>query len=57
MKNEIQFIQSLIRPSYVLIIAMSVIYSEEEMNEYLRNVIVSNDYPVVISKFINQQKK
>ena len=36
---------------------MSVIYSQEEMDEYLRNVVVSNDYPVVISKFITGAKE
>ena len=48
----------LIRPSYVLSGAMmSVIYSSEEMNEYLESVVVSNDYPVVISKFITGAKE
>ena len=48
----------LLRPSYVLSGAMmSVIYSQEEMNEYLENVVVSNDYPVVISKFITGAKE
>ena len=48
----------LIRPSYVLSGAMmSVIYSEEEMDNYLKNVVVSNDYPVVISKFITGAKE
>jgi carbamoyl-phosphate synthase / aspartate carbamoyltransferase len=48
----------LIRPSYVLSGAMmSVIYSQDEMNEYLENVVVSNDYPVVISKFITGAKE
>jgi len=48
----------LVRPSYVLSGAMmSVIYSDEEMEEYLQNVIVSNDYPVVISKFITGAKE
>ena len=48
----------LVRPSYVLSGAMmSVIYSQEEMDEYLQNVIISNDYPVVISKFINNAKE
>jgi carbamoyl-phosphate synthase / aspartate carbamoyltransferase len=55
--NEVGF-PCLIRPSYVLSGAMmSVIYSEEEMNEYLENVIISNDYPVVISKFITGAKE
>ena len=48
----------LVRPSYVLSGAMmSVIYSHEEMNNYLENVIISNDYPVVISKFITGAKE
>ena len=36
---------------------MSVIYSEDEMNEYLNNVVISHDYPVVISKFISGAKE
>ena len=36
---------------------MCVIYSQEEMDEYLNNVIISNDYPVVISKFITNAKE
>ena len=36
---------------------MCVIYSQEEMDEYLENVIISNDYPVVISKFITDAKE
>ena len=48
----------LVRPSYVLSGAMMcVIYSQEEMDEYLQNVIISNDYPVVISKFITGAKE
>ena len=48
----------LIRPSYVLSGAMmSVIYSQTEMDNYLRNVVISNDYPVVISKFITGAKE
>ena len=51
-------IPCLIRPSYVLSGAMmSVIYSQEEMNDYLENVVISNDYPVVISKFITGAKE
>ncbi len=54
--NEVGY-PCLIRPSYVLSGAMmSVIYSSEEMNEYLENVVVSNDYPV-ISKFITGAKE
>ena len=48
----------LIRPSYVLSGAMmSVIYSQEEMDAYLESVVISNDYPVVISKFITGAKE
>jgi carbamoyl-phosphate synthase / aspartate carbamoyltransferase len=48
----------LVRPSYVLSGAMmTVIYSEDDMNNYLENVVISNDYPVVISKFINDAKE
>ena len=48
----------LIRPSYVLSGAMmSVIYSETEMSQYLENVVISNDFPVVISKFITGAKE
>ena len=48
----------LVRPSYVLSGAMmSVIYSQDEMKNYLENVIISNDYPVVISKFITEAKE
>ena len=48
----------LIRPSYVLSGAMmSVIYSQDEMDEYLKNIVISNDYPVVISKFITGAKE
>lgn len=48
----------LVRPSYVLSGAMMcVIYSQEEMDEYLENVIISNDFPVVISKFISGAKE
>ena len=48
----------LIRPSYVLSGAMMcVIYTPEEMQEYLQNVVISNDYPVVISKFIMNAKE
>jgi carbamoyl-phosphate synthase / aspartate carbamoyltransferase len=55
--NEVGF-PCLIRPSYVLSGAMMcVIYSQEEMDEYLENIIISNDYPVVISKFITGAKE
>jgi carbamoyl-phosphate synthase / aspartate carbamoyltransferase / dihydroorotase len=55
--NEVGY-PCLVRPSYVLSGAMmSVIYSDEEMEEYLKNVVISNDYPVVISKFITDAKE
>ena len=55
--NEVGY-PCLIRPSYVLSGAMMcVIYGQDEMNEYLQNVIISNDYPVVISKFITNAKE
>jgi aspartate carbamoyltransferase len=55
--NEVGY-PCLVRPSYVLSGAMMcVIYSEEEMDDYLENVIISNDYPVVISKFITDAKE
>ena len=55
--NEVGY-PCLVRPSYVLSGAMMcVIYSDEEMEEYLQNVIISNDYPVVISKFITDAKE
>lgn len=55
--NQVGF-PCLIRPSYVLSGAMmSVIYSQDEMDQYLENVVVSNDYPVVISKFITGAKE
>jgi carbamoyl-phosphate synthase large subunit/carbamoyl-phosphate synthase small subunit len=55
--NQVGF-PCLIRPSYVLSGAMmSVIYSQEEMDQYLEKVIISNDYPVVISKFITGAKE
>ena len=55
--NEVSY-PCLVRPSYVLSGAMmTVIYSQDEMDNYLKNVIVSNDYPVVISKFITGAKE
>jgi carbamoyl-phosphate synthase / aspartate carbamoyltransferase len=55
--NEVGY-PCLVRPSYVLSGAMMcVIYSQEEMDEYLENVVISNDYPVVISKFITGAKE
>ena len=55
--NEVEY-PCLVRPSYVLSGAMMcVIYSNDEMDNYLKNVIISNDYPVVISKFITGAKE
>ena len=48
----------LVRPSYVLSGAMMcVIYSMDEMDDFLKNVVISNDFPVVISKFISDAKE
>ena len=55
--NEVGY-PCVVRPSYVLSGAMMcVIYSQDEMDSYLQNVIISNDYPVVISKFIIDAKE
>lgn len=49
----------LVRPSYVLSgSAMNVIYSEKELEKYLKEAaLVSLEYPVVISKFIYGAKE
>lgn len=49
----------LIRPSYVLSgAAMNVVYDEERLKQYLGQAsIVSPDYPVVISEFIEYAKE
>ena len=49
----------LVRPSYVLSgAAMNVAYSNTDLEEYLGNAVAINkDYPVVISKFINDAKE
>lgn len=51
----------LVRPSYVLSgAAMNVAYSDEDLRRYLQdavNIRVSTDYPVVISKFIQDAKE
>ena len=49
----------LVRPSYVLSgAAMSVIHSEEDLNDYLSDsTTISKEYPVVISKFILEAKE
>jgi len=48
----------LVRPSYVLSgAAMNVAYSEEDLEMYLTEAsAVSKEYPVVISKFIEDAK-
>jgi carbamoyl-phosphate synthase/aspartate carbamoyltransferase len=49
----------LVRPSYVLSgAAMNVVYSAEDLENYLlKAVAVSQDHPVVISKFIEEAKE
>ncbi len=49
----------LIRPSYVLSgAAMNVVATEMELEKYLKEAtLVSPDYPIVISKFIEQAKE
>lgn len=49
----------LVRPSYVLSgAAMNVAYSDKDLEQYLGNAVsVSREYPVVISKFINDAKE
>lgn len=49
----------LIRPSYVLSgAAMSIVLNENELNLYLGNASkISNEYPVVISKFITDARE
>ena len=48
----------LVRPSYVLSgAAMNVAYTDADLEKYLTNAIaVSKEYPVVISKFIQEAK-
>lgn len=48
----------LVRPSYVLSgAAMNVAYSDSDLEKYLTNAVaVSKEYPVVISKFIQEAK-
>jgi carbamoylphosphate synthase large subunit len=48
----------LVRPSYVLSgAAMNVAHSDEDLEGYLGHAVaVSKDYPVVISKFIENAK-
>ncbi|TPX42235.1 hypothetical protein SeMB42_g02766 [Synchytrium endobioticum] len=49
----------LVRPSYVLSgAAMNVVYSEQDLFQYLQLAVnVSRDFPVVISKFIEEAKE
>ena len=49
----------LVRPSYVLSgAAMTVVHSDEELDKSLtKSAQVSKDYPVVVSKFINDAKE
>ena len=49
----------LVRPSYVLSgLGMSVVYSKKELNQLLKKAaVVSSEYPVVISKFIENAKE
>ncbi|MHC1738925.1 MAG: carbamoyl-phosphate synthase (glutamine-hydrolyzing) large subunit [Ignavibacteriaceae bacterium] len=49
----------LIRPSYVLSgAAMSVVLSDEELEGYLKKAsTISNEYPVVISKYITEARE
>lgn len=48
----------LVRPSYVLSgAAMNVAYSDRDLEKYLTSAVaVSKEYPVVISKFIQEAK-
>ncbi|KAK9447292.1 uncharacterized protein V1518DRAFT_421853 [Limtongia smithiae] len=49
----------LVRPSYVLSgAAMNTVYSKDDLENYLRQAVdVSRDYPVVISKYIENAKE
>ena len=49
----------LVRPSYVLSgAAMRVVYSKEELDRFLKYAaIVAQDYPVVISKYVENSKE
>ena len=49
---------ALIRPSYVLSgAAMKVVHTIDGLKSYLKNINVSNDYPIVISKFMERSKE
>lgn len=56
--NKVEF-PVLIRPSYVLSgAAMSIVLNDEELVEYLRKASdISNEHPVVISKFITDARE
>jgi aspartate carbamoyltransferase len=56
--NQVKY-PCLVRPSYVLSgAAMTVVYSDEELDKSLtKSAQVSKDYPVVVSKFINDAKE
>ena len=48
----------LIRPSYVLSgAAMKVVHNKYQLEQYLENIELSNDHPVVISKFMEKCKE
>lgn len=48
----------LVRPSYVLSgAAMNVAHGDSELDEFLESASLSNDHPVVISKFIQDAKE
>ena len=64
LRDAKEFIQNvgypvLLRPSYVLSgAAMNIVENEEHLLKYLSEMaLVSNDYPVVISKFIDSAKE
>lgn len=56
--NNVQY-PVLVRPSYVLSgAAMGVAFNDQDLESYLSQAVtVSKDYPVVISKFINDAKE
>ena len=56
---HIQTYPCLVRPSYVLSgRAMNVAYNDDDLESYLNNATeVSKDYPIVISKFIEDAKE
>ncbi|OLY78464.1 Protein pyrABCN [Smittium mucronatum] len=56
--EEVKF-PVIVRPSYVLSgAAMNVVFSSDDLNAYLEQAVhVSSEYPVVISKFIEDAKE